>query len=247
MVGHEVDRVVVLVADLALRLQAGRPRDDARVARAAVELVALPHLERRVEGHRPAVRVVVVRLRAAEIVEQRHVGLDGVGDALHELHLVDRPVRAALARGAVVRDEDHEGVLAPAVLLEEAEQAADLVVGMAEEPGVDLGHPAEHRLLVVRERVPRPGHVDRRERLAVGPGARLGRADRVDRRQLGVLRDEPELLLPASVSPALPRSPDRTAPCTSRSIPAERGAGHGRRRARSRGRTASPARRPSRP
>ena len=66
---HEVDRVVVLVADLAAGLRPGRPRDDARVARAAVELVALPHLERRVERHRPAVRVVVVRLRAAELVD----------------------------------------------------------------------------------------------------------------------------------------------------------------------------------
>src|SRR2546427_1870823 len=51
----DVDRVVVLVADLTPGLQTGRPRHDARVARAAVELVALPHLERRVEGHRPAI------------------------------------------------------------------------------------------------------------------------------------------------------------------------------------------------
>ena len=138
----EVDRVVVLVADLALGLDAGRPRDDARVARAAVELVALPHLERRVERHRPAVRVMVVRLRAAELVEERHVGLDGVGDAVRELHLVDRAVRAALAGGAVVGDEDHEGVLAPAELLEEAEQAPDLVVGVREESRVDLRHAA---------------------------------------------------------------------------------------------------------
>ena len=194
-VGHEVDRVVVLLADLAPRLHPGRPRDDARVARAAVELVALPHLERRVERHRPAVRVVVVRLRAAELVEQRQVGLDVVGDAVDELHLVDRAVRAALAARAVVGDEDHERVLAPAELLEEVEQPADLVVGVREEAGVDLGHPGEEPLLVVRERVPRPRHVQRRERLAVGPGARLGRADRVDRRQLGVGRDEPELLL----------------------------------------------------
>ncbi len=184
------------VADLALRLHAGRPGDDARVARAAVELVALPHLERRVERHRPAVRVVVVRLRAAELVEHRHVGLDGVGDAVRELHLVDGAVRAALARGAVVGDQDDDRVLAPAELLEEAEQASDLVVGVREEPGVDLRHSREELLLVIRERVPRPRVVEWRERLAVRPGARLARPDRVDRRQLGVLRDEAELLLP---------------------------------------------------
>ncbi len=166
----EVDRVVVLLADLTARLHAGRPGDDARVARAAVELVALPHLERRVERHRPAVRVVVVGLRAAELVEHRQVRLDRVRNAVRELHLVDRAVRAALARRAVVGDEHHDRVLAPAELLEKAEQAADLVVGVAEEAGVDLGHPAEERFLLVGERVPRAGHVERRERLAVGAG-----------------------------------------------------------------------------
>ncbi len=178
-----------------LRLDPGRPRDDARVARAAVELVALPHLERRVERHRPAVRVVVVRPRAAELVDQRQVRLDRVGDAVRELHLVDRAVRAALARRAVVGDEDHDRVLPPAELLEEAEQPSDLVVGVGEEARVHLGHPAEELLLLVGERVPRPRHVERRERLAVGPRPLL-RADRVDRRQLRLLRDEPELLLP---------------------------------------------------
>ena len=114
---------------------------------------------------------------------------------LNELHLVDRAVRAALAAGAVVGDEDDERVLALAGLLEVVEQAPDLVVGVREEPGVDLGHAAEQPLLVVRERVPRPRDVEQRERLAVGPGARLGRADRVDRRQLGVGRDDAHLLL----------------------------------------------------
>src|SRR4051794_31153335 len=42
---HEVDRVRVLVANLAARLSSGRPGDDAGVAGSAVELIALPHLE----------------------------------------------------------------------------------------------------------------------------------------------------------------------------------------------------------
>ena len=193
---HDVDGVVVLLADLAAGRRAGGPRDDARIARAAVELVALPHLERRVERHRPTVRVVVVRRGAAELVEQREVGLHGVGDAVGELHLVDRSVRAALARGAVVGDHDHEGVLTPAELLEKSEQAPDLAVDVAEEPGVDLGHAGEQRLLVGGQRVPRQGHVERRERLAVRPAAGLGGPDRVDRRQLGVGRDDAHLLLP---------------------------------------------------
>ena len=239
--GDDVDRMVILVPDLALGLDAGRPRDDARVRRTAVELVALPHLERRVERHRPAVRVVVVCLRAAELVEHRHVRLDGVGDAVCELHLVDRAVRAALSGGPVVGDEDDDRVLAPAELLEEREQPPDLVVRVLEEPGVDLGHAAEQLLLVVGERVPRPRDVERREGLTVGTSARLRRPDRVDRRQLGVPRDDARAPSAGRASArAAPRSPCRSGPCTSRSTPSARGAARDRRRARSRGRTASP-------
>ena len=71
--GDEVDRVVVLVADLPARLDPLGPGDDARVAGAAVELVALPHLERRVERHRPTGRVVVVGQRAAELFDLREI------------------------------------------------------------------------------------------------------------------------------------------------------------------------------
>ncbi len=179
-----------------LRLHPGRPGDDARVGRAAVELVALPHLERRVERHRPAVRVVVVGLRTAELVEHGEVRLQVVGDAVEQQVLVDRAVRAALAAGAVVRHQDHDRVLALPGLLEVVEQPADVVVGVRQEPRVDLGHPGEQPLLVVGQRVPRLGRVQRRERLAVGARAGLGRADRVDRRQLGVGRDDAHLLLP---------------------------------------------------
>ena len=66
---------------------------------------------------------------------------------------------------------------------------------MGQEARVDLGHPREQPLLVVRERVPRSRGVHRRERLAVRSGARLGRPDRVDLRQLGLGRDEAHRLL----------------------------------------------------
>ena len=89
---------------------------------------------------------------------------------------------------------DHR-VLALAGLLQVVQQPPDLRVGVREEAGVDLGHPAEQPLLLGRQRVPRPRAVQRRERLAVRPRARLGRADRVQRRQLGVGRDDAHLLL----------------------------------------------------
>ena len=158
-----------------------RPADDARVGRAAVELVALPHLERRVEGHRPTVRVVVVGRRPAQLVEHREARLEVVGDAVEQPVLVDGSVRAALAARAVVRHQDDERVLALAGLLEVVEQPADLVIGVRQEAGVDLRHSGEQPLLVVRERVPGLRVLERRERLAIGPLPRLRRADRVER------------------------------------------------------------------
>ena len=224
------------------------PGDDARVGGAAVELVPLPHLERRVERHRPAVGVVVVGLRSAKLVEHRQVRLHVVGDAVEELVLVHRAVRAALAAGAVVGHEDDHRVVPLPGLLQVVQQPADLMVGVRQEPRVHLGHPAEQPLLVRGQRVPWPGDVQRRERLALRALAGLRRADRVDRRQLGAGRDDPHLdlagqgLLPqrlvAHVEAALELG---------RSSPSARGAARGRHPARSTGRTACPARAPSRP
>ena len=167
----------------------------ARIAAAAVELVALPHLERRVERHRPAVRVMVVGLRASELVDHRQVRLDVVGNLVDELVLVERAVRAALAAGAVVRDKHDDRVLELLGLLQVREQAADLIIGVREEPRVHLGHPTEQPALVVGQRTPRAREVELRERLAVRALAVLWRPDRVERRELRVLGDDPELLL----------------------------------------------------
>ena len=175
------------------RLDPGRPGDDQRVGGAALVVrVALPQLERRVERPGPPGRVVVVRPRAAELVEVLEVLLHRVGEAVEELVLVDRAVRPALARGAVVGDEHDDRVLELTALLEVVEQAAELVVGVAEEAGVDLGHAGEQPLLVVGERLPGPHAVSLRPRLAV-VARRVGVG--VDRRQLGALGDDPELLL----------------------------------------------------
>src|SRR2546422_5973965 len=106
----------------------------------AVELVALPHLERRVEGHRPSVRIVVVRLRASEVFELRDVLGEVVGDPVRELHLVDGAGRSALPARAVVRDEYDERALELSAPLQVVEQPPDLVVGVREEARIDLYH-----------------------------------------------------------------------------------------------------------
>ena len=178
------------------RASGRRPGDDARVGGAAVELIPLPHLERSVERHRPPVRVVVVGLRPAELVDHRQVRLDVVGDAVREQHLVDRAVGAALAAGPVIGHQDHQRVLPLPGFLQVVQQPADVMVGVRQEPRIHLGHPREQPLLLGGQRIPRPGDVQRRERLALGPLAGLRRADRVDRRKPGIGRDDAHLLLP---------------------------------------------------
>ncbi len=227
----DVGRVQELVPELAPGLDSLRPRDDQRIRDAALEVVALPHLERRVEGPRPADRIVVVGPRRAEVVDVLQVLLDRVGDAVEELVLVDGAVRPALAARAVVGDEDDDRVLELARLLEEVEQPPDLVIGVREEARVHLGHAAEEPLLVVGERVPRADDVDLVPRLSVG--ARLVHVG-VDRRQLRVLRGRSRAASAARTRARdTPRSPCRSGPCTCRSTPWRRDAARASRPGRS--------------
>jgi hypothetical protein len=107
----DVDGVVELVSHLALGLDPLRPGDDERVADAALVDVALEHPIRRRERHCPTGRVVVVGLGAAQLVQHGQVVLDRVRVRIEELVLVDRAVRAALARGAVVGAVEDDRVL----------------------------------------------------------------------------------------------------------------------------------------
>ena len=104
----DVDHVVELGADLALGLDASRPVDDRAVARAApVRGDLLRPLVGRVHRVRPADRVVVVRLRRAEVVDALGHELDRLEPerAVQDDQLVEAAVRRALGRGAVVADD----------------------------------------------------------------------------------------------------------------------------------------------
>ena len=156
---HDVGRVVVLRAHLALGREPRRPVDDERVADAALVRVALEHPVRRRERHRPPGRVVVVGVGAAELVDHGEVLRLVVGVAAEDLALVDRSVGAALTRCAVVGAVEDQRVLELARLLEVVDDPADLRVGVLREPGVHLRHAAEHRLLLVGQLRPRPHEV----------------------------------------------------------------------------------------
>ena len=127
----------------------------------------------------PAHGVVVVGVGPAEVVDPRGHELGGleVAGAVEVNDLVERAVDCALGARAVVADDVvDERVVEDVQVLEGVDQPADVVVGVLQEPGVDLHLAGQHRLELV-------GHVV--------PGRDLGRAGG----QLGVGGDHPELLL----------------------------------------------------
>ena len=140
---------------LTPRLHPRGPVDDQGVADTALVGVPLEHLVRRREGRRPPGGVVVVGVRAPELVDHREVLGLVVGVAAEDLALVHRTVGAALTGRPVVGAVDDEGVVELTGLLEVVDDAADLRVGVLGEAGENLRHAAEHVLLVVVQVVPR--------------------------------------------------------------------------------------------
>ena len=208
-----------------------RPVHDGAVAGAApVRGHLLGPLEGGVHRPGPPDRVVVVGVRAAEVVhlaDHELGGLEG-GHPVEVGHLVERAVDGALGRGAVVADDVvHQRVLQDAEVLQGVDQPADVVVGVLQEPGVDLHLAGQHRLQLVGHVLPgrdlvvaawsarhRPGSPR-----APSAGRRSARAARPSRR--------------------------RTGRRTCRSTPWGRGAVRGLRPGRSTRRTACPASAPS--
>jgi hypothetical protein len=146
--------VDVLVAQLAAGSDARWPVDHERIADAAAVGLPLPPPERGVAGPRPAPRIVVEVPRAAELVDRDEVLLERLGHEVEEQVLVDRAGRSALGARAGVGDQHDQRVVELAELLEEGDQAADVVVGVLEEAGEDLHHAGVQTALVVGQRVP---------------------------------------------------------------------------------------------
>ena len=158
-----------------------RPVHDGPVAGAApVRGDLFGPLERGVHRPRPADRVVVVGARRAELVHlaQQELGSLKRGHPVEVRHLVEGAVDGALGRRPVVADDVvDDRVVEDSEVVDGVDQPTDLMVGVLEEPGVDLHLPRQHRLEL-------GGHVV--------PGGDLV----VPRGQLGVRRDDPQLLLP---------------------------------------------------
>jgi hypothetical protein len=125
----------------------------------------------RVHRVRPADRVVVVGGRGSELVDARRDELGRLErrNAVEDEHLVEGPVDRAFGRCSVVSDDVvDERVLEDAEILECVEQPPHVVVGVLQEPGVDLHLAREHRLELLGHVVPRRDLLGPRRELRVG-------------------------------------------------------------------------------
>ncbi len=175
--GHHVDDVRVLGADLAPGRDPPRPADDERVAGPAPVGLPLPPAERRVPGPGPAPRVVVEVLGPADLIDQLEAFLQRLLGVVEELRLVGGAGGPALGAGAVVGDDHDQGVVQLAEPAQVLDQPPDLMIGVGQETGEDLHHPAVQAAGRRGQRRP-VGHV------GIVP------------RQFGVRRDDAEFLLP---------------------------------------------------
>ena len=93
-------------------MDAVRPADQERGADAARIGMRLVALERRVAGHGPAKRVVVVGKGTAHVVQPREILLDTAAEAIARPLVIVGAVGTALRTCAVVGNGEHDGVVA---------------------------------------------------------------------------------------------------------------------------------------
>ena len=144
-----IDDMGELRADLVAGLNSLGPVHDRAIAGTApVGRDLLGPLVRGIHGMRPADRIVVVRLRAAKLVELAYQKLGRFdGSQTVEIgHLVEAAVDGSFGRGAVVpNDVVDERIVGDAQIVERIEQPADMLVGVFHEGGIDLHLADQHR------------------------------------------------------------------------------------------------------
>ncbi len=150
---RDVDGVNVLRAHGA-PIRGRGPAHDQRIADPALVGLPLPAPERRVPRQRPAPGIVAVRLRASQLAEHGARRFHVVRQAVEDEVLVEGAVRAALRAGAVVAEREDQRAVELAAAGEEVEQAAEVVIGVRQEAGIDLHHAGVCAPLLGRKRRP---------------------------------------------------------------------------------------------
>ncbi len=155
--------------------------------------LALPAAERRVAGHCPAPRVVVVRERPADLVEpSEHLGWLSRIDVQHP-DVVDRALGSAFRTGAVVRDHADDGVVELSPFPQESQDAAYLLVRMRQEASKTFHEAGGDRPVPAAQGI--PGRHPGRPRRQDG-----GRREQAERELAG--KDPVAPGVPAEVEPA---------------------------------------------
>ena len=95
-------------------------------------------------------------LGAPDIVESRHGCVDVLRHAVKPAHFVEHARRSALLAGAVVRQDDHQGVVQAIHFFQEGEQPPNLRVGVVELRGEGLLKAGGEQPLIFRKLGPRP-------------------------------------------------------------------------------------------
>ena len=154
--GDDVNDVMELRADGPDVLDSLGPRDDRPIAGSAeVRWHALRPLEGRRPSPRPTHRVMVVRFRPTQFVDQGQLRLDRVPNAVHAHHAVAGAREGSFrARAVVAGHVDDHRVVTVGQLSDGIDQSPDVVVRVGEECREDFHVPGVEPLLIGRERVP---------------------------------------------------------------------------------------------
>ena len=164
---HDVDGMDVLAPEPGPTDGAAPgPMHDQRVSHPALVHLSLPAAERRVPGHRPTPRVVVVPAGPADLVDVRQRLFQRGGDTVPRPHVVERPGRATLRARPVVREHEEQRIVEVPGVAQVVHEAAYLVIGVRKEAGERLHEAGVEPALVGGERVPR--------RHPIRPGRELG-------------------------------------------------------------------------
>ncbi len=150
---EDIDGVGVLAAEGAGGggpAACGQP-DDAGVRDTAFVYLALPALERCVPRHRPSPWVVRVTERSSDLVDPSEHLADPGRVEVRKATLVDGAFLSAFRAGAVVRHQDHQGLVGLSQVLNEIEHATDLLVRVREVSGKALHEALRQRSLSLVE------------------------------------------------------------------------------------------------
>ncbi len=166
--GRHVAGVAELVTQLAAGLDAVRPTGHQRVADAAAMGVLLVALEGGVRRHGPAPGEVGVGVGATDVVDAGDLLGHGFWLAVVGAHGVDHAEGAALLAGAVVAQDQDQGVVAQAGLIQEGDKAGQVAVGVVQHGGEGALEAGEQALFIRRMLGPWTHHVVARRHAGVG-------------------------------------------------------------------------------